>query len=144
TAGQYQNTGTATGTSPTGGTVTDSDPSHYFGSNPSIDIEKATNGEDADSDPGPFIPVGSTVTWTYLVTNNGNVPLTNVSVSDDQSVCFSCPNRALAVRHSFPTRRSSDPTAGQYQNTGTATGTPPTGGTVTDSDDSHYFGSNPA
>jgi len=41
--------------------------------NPSIDIEKATNGEDADNPTGPLIPVGDTVTWTYVVTNTGNV-----------------------------------------------------------------------
>ena len=33
----------------TGATVTDTDPSHYLGVSPGIDIEKATNGQDADS-----------------------------------------------------------------------------------------------
>ena len=58
---------------------------------PAIDIEKATNGEDADSPTGPIIAVGGTVTWTYVVTNTGNVALTNVTVSDDQGVHVSCP-----------------------------------------------------
>lgn len=50
---------------------------------PAIDIEKATNGEDADDPTGPNVPVGSTVTWTYVVTNTGDVPLANVVVVDD-------------------------------------------------------------
>ena len=65
-------------------TVTDADPSHYFGVAPGIDIEKATNGEDADAPPGPFISVGGTVTWTYVVTNTGNEALNGITVTDNQ------------------------------------------------------------
>jgi len=46
---------------------------------PGIEIEKATNGQDADSPPGPYIPVGDSVTWTYVVTNTGNVTLNKVA-----------------------------------------------------------------
>ncbi len=48
-----------------------------------IDIEKATNGQDADSPTGPVIPVGETATFTYVVTNTGNVALSGVEVIDD-------------------------------------------------------------
>ena len=58
---------------------------------PDIDIEKATNGEDADTPTGPQIPVGGDVTWTYVVTNTGNVDLTNVTVVDDQGVAVQLP-----------------------------------------------------
>ena len=65
TAGQYANTGTITGTTQIGlltprQTVTDTDPSHYFGvlTTPAIAIKKYTNGEDADTPTGPQIPVG--------------------------------------------------------------------------------------
>ena len=45
-------------------------------SDPAIVIEKATNGEDADTPTGPMVEVGDPVTWTYVVTNTGNVTLT--------------------------------------------------------------------
>ena len=50
---------------------------------PAIDIEKSTNGVDADTAPGPLVPVGNTVTWTYLVTNTGNDTLSGVAVTDN-------------------------------------------------------------
>ncbi len=75
-AGQYANTGTVTAGDPRGPRLSETrDPSHYFGVVPGIDIEKATNGADADAPPGPFIPVGDAVNWTYVVTNTGNVAL---------------------------------------------------------------------
>ncbi|MCI0440522.1 MAG: hypothetical protein L0177_15525 [Chloroflexi bacterium] len=142
-AGQYANVGTTTGTDDSGTTVTDSDPSHYFGAAPAIDIEKDTNGHDADTPTGPFIPVGDPVFWTYEVTNTGNVPLNNVTVTDDQGVAVSCPKDTLAVGESMTCTASGVAVAGQYANLGTTTGTDDSGTTVTDSDPSHYFGSEP-
>ncbi len=72
------------------GPLTDEDPSHYFGTDPSVDVEKSTNGVDADTPRGPEVPVGSPVTWTYVVTNDGNVPLANATVTDDQGVAVDC------------------------------------------------------
>jgi uncharacterized repeat protein (TIGR01451 family) len=85
TAGQYENIATVTATVSGGGPVSDSDISHYFGSTTegSIDIEKATNGHDADSAPGPNIAVGDPVTWTYVVTNTGSVALSDINIVDD-------------------------------------------------------------
>src|SRR2546423_95679 len=42
-----------------------------------------TNGDDANTAPGPVVPVGSTVIFTYIVTNPGTMPLANVVVVDD-------------------------------------------------------------
>ena len=82
--GQYANIATVTASVTAGReVVTDSDPSHYIGEEgprgpevPRINLEKATNGLDADSGPGPTLAVGGPVTWTYVVTNIGNSPLT--------------------------------------------------------------------
>ncbi|NPA28207.1 MAG: hypothetical protein GXN91_04100, partial [Epsilonproteobacteria bacterium] len=45
--GQYENIATVTSVNPLGNRVEDSDPSHYYGGKPGVDIEKSTNGEDA-------------------------------------------------------------------------------------------------
>jgi hypothetical protein len=44
----------------------------------------------------------STATWTYVVTNTGNVNLTNVMVTDDRGVTVTCPQNALSVGQSMP------------------------------------------
>ena len=48
-----------------------------------INVVKLTNGTDNNSAPGAFVPVGSTVTFTYVVTNPGDVPLSGVTVQDN-------------------------------------------------------------
>ena len=66
-------------------TVEDEDASHYnVVCAPNIDIEKSTNGIDADTAPGPNLAYESDVIWEYVVTNTGNVPLTNITVTDDE------------------------------------------------------------
>lgn len=44
-----------------------------------------TNGFDADTlaDPRPVIGQGDPVVWTYVITNNGTMPLT-ITLSDDR------------------------------------------------------------
>lgn len=108
-----------------------------------IDIEKATNGEDADTPTGPLVPVGNAVTWTYIVTNTGTLALNNVAVTDDQGVAVTCPKNALAVGESMTCTAAGAATAGQYANLGSVTADS-AGGSVSDSDPSHYFGSAPS
>ena len=55
--------------------------------NPGIDIETLTNGVDADTiADAPEIAAGDTVTWTYEVTNTGDVAFAKneITVTDDQ------------------------------------------------------------
>jgi hypothetical protein len=145
TACQYTNTATAVGTPPSGPDVAAQDSSFYFGEvNPAIDILKRTNGEDAPWAPGPSIPVGSPVVWTYTVTNTGDVVLTNVIVTDDQGVGVSCPRAVLQPGESMTCTGSGAATPGQYENIGYADGTPPCGEVVKAKYHSHYFGTPPA
>ena len=140
--GPYVNNATATAVG-AGQTVTDSDPSHYTGVRAGIDIEKATNGDDADDAPGPFVPVGDPVTWTYVVTNDGEATVNDIVVTDDQGVVVTCPATTLAVGASMTcTAPAATAEAGQYENVGTVTGISETEPTVPvqDSDPSHYFG----
>ena len=121
------------------------DPTKVFDQNcrpvgASVSIRKSTNGEDANDAPGPTITVGSPVTWTYEVTNNGTEALTGVVVADDRGVAVSCGSQTtLAVGQSMTCTGSGVATLGQYRNVGTVTASW-TGGQVTDSDASHYLG----
>jgi hypothetical protein len=107
--------------------------------NPAINIEKATNGEDADTPTGPMITVGNQVNWTYVVKNTGDVPLTDILVTDDQGVIVSCPKTTLAVGESMICNANGVAVAGQYSNLGLVTGSYGEIG-VNDTDPSHYFG----
>ncbi|MEZ4662182.1 MAG: choice-of-anchor E domain-containing protein [Caldilineaceae bacterium] len=118
----------------------------YTYGNPAIDIEKQTNGEDADEPTGPHIAAGDPVTWTYVVTNTGDVKLVDVVVSDDRGVAVSCPQTALEPAETMLCMAHGIAITGQYSNTGTVVGQPvdlvnsPRGATVSDSDKSHYYG----
>ena len=151
TSGQYENTGIVTANDSNGGQISDQDLSHYFGTQTGITIEKSTNGEDADVVPGPSIAVGGTVTWTYVVTNTGNVDLSNVAVSDSEIGAIT--NLILQSNGNLDNilnpgevwtyEASGIAVANQYENTGTVTADSNTG-QVTDQDLSHYFGTQPS
>jgi len=112
---------------------------------PTITIEKATNGEDADQPTGPQILVGEPVTWTYVVTNTSLVTLNDIIVTDDQIGTIDCPQSTLAAGASMSCTATGTATEGQYANLSTVVGTPITGGpNVTDEDPSHYLGILPA
>lgn len=102
-----------------------------------LTISKLTNGSD-----GLSVLVGSTVNWTYLVTNTGNVELSAVGVVDDKGVTVTCPATVLAVGANMTCTATGVATAGSYTNLATATGSYLTD-TVTATDSSSYFGANP-
>jgi hypothetical protein len=139
-AGQYENLGTVTGTAPDNSTVTDSDPSHYWGVIAAVEIRKYTNGLNADVPPGPEIPAGGQVVWNYVVTNTGNTALTEITVTDDQGVSVACPATNLEAGDSMICSGTGSATEGQYENIGTVEAIDPGNNAVTNTDISHYLG----
>jgi len=75
-----------------------------------------------------------------VVTNSGDVALSNVVVSDDHHVSVSCPKSTLQPGETMTCTGSGTAVAGQYHNVGTATGQPPCGSAVSASDSSWYYG----
>ena len=152
TAGQYTNIATAEGTDSTGqipDPVNDTDPSNHFGVALGLDIEKSTNGDDADVAPGPSVLVGDVVDFEYVVTNTGNVPVSNVVVVDDQGVIVTFQSGdtnndgLLDLDETWIYTGSTIATAGQYTNIGTVTGNDSTGtipDAADDSDPSNHNG----
>ncbi len=89
---------------------------------PGIEIEKLTNGYDADAangfpvltpPPGPGFPgdvggnkvpvvkIGDDITWSYVVTNTGGEVLTDIMVTDSKVVGVICPSTTLDPGASF-------------------------------------------
>lgn len=149
TAGAYSNVATVTASSD-GGSVTDTDPSHYTGIRAGIQIEKSTNGVDADAAPGPILVQGDPVSWVYEITNTGETALTNIEVTDDQIAAdeISCSgDSTLAPGESMTCTASGLVQLDQYRNVATVTADAldaPAGiCPVVDTDPSHYFGIRP-
>ena len=108
-----------------------------------VRIVKSTNGQDANEAPGPTLNVGSTVTWTYVVTNTSEVQLTNIKVTDDRGVVVNCNGQTtLGAGLSMTCTGTGVATLGQYRNVGTVTADL-AAGQVTDTDASHYLGVDP-
>ncbi len=96
---------------------------------PKLELKKYTNGFDADTLPGPTIGYGSVVTWTYVFTNTGNVPLSNITLNDDKEGAVTTCEPAnlpatLAVGASMTCVKTGIALLGQYTNTAVVTGTP--------------------
>ena len=162
TAGAHTNIGRVTAEDSGATQVSDTDPSNHFGVNASINVVKSTNGADANTATGPVLPVGSTATFTYVVTNPGNVALGSVSVVDNNGTLAvrrttSTPHSRAAIRTATAgwiqrkpgrTRPHAPSPPASTRTSATATGTPLdasgmaiTGiAAVTDTDPSNHFG----
>ncbi len=143
--GRQTDVATARGTY-AGNTYTDSDVANYLGGAPAVDVEKyvwdGAGWVDADVAPGPSLAAGVDPQFRFVVANTGNLPLSNVAVTDNVLGSVSS-GGTLAVRGSAEYLVTGTWEAGQHANTATATAT--YGGIVyTDSDDAHYYGAAPA
>jgi len=101
----------------------------------SISLTKMTNGIDDDVVSAPVIIIipgsSQTVQWDYVVTNTGNVDLTNVQVTDNIEG-YICTIPFLEAGQSQTCSKTGIAAPGFYHNIGIASGTP------TDSDGVDY------
>ncbi|MGL6289628.1 MAG: beta strand repeat-containing protein, partial [Silanimonas sp.] len=116
-AGAVNNSATATGTTPGGGTITSpaDTTSTSIAANPSLTVDKTAGTP-------TYRSIGEVISYSYLVTNTGNVTITALSVADDRIASVSCPVTALAPAASTTCTGSYTVVAGDL------TGTP---GTIT-------------
>ena len=119
-AGQILNTGTADSdqTDPVDDPETVPVPQ-----NPALSIDKALTGN-ADEDQSGTVSLGDTLEYTLTATNDGNVTLTNVTVSDDltndSTTCASVAPGGTCVLIVTYVVTQADVDAGEILNTGTA------------------------
>ncbi len=134
-AGSIYNVATATGTPPVGDDVTDTDDETVTHQTASIHLDKSAAPQTYDA-------VGDVVTYTFTVENTGEVTLTNVKIDDPTlgitglAVTPSTlePGQTGTVQATY-TVSGDDVNAGSIYNVANATGTPPVGDDVTDTDD---------
>jgi uncharacterized repeat protein (TIGR01451 family) len=131
-AGKVINTASTTGTPPSGPPVTSAPSSATvtIAASPALVIDKSAS-------PGSFDAAGSTIHYSFLVTNTGNVTLTGVRIIDLLSGVgpIACPSAALNPGHDMTCTAAyvttkQDLQTGSIANTATATGDPPTGSPV--------------
>jgi large repetitive protein len=159
-AGGVSNQATATGISPAGAVVSDlsdeasiseDDPTFTpIGQAPAIALIKSV-GSITDSNGNGLTDAGDVINYAFNVTNTGNVPLSNVSLTDPLVAVTGGPLATLAAgatdSTTFTARyaiTAADAAAGRVTNQATVTASTPTGGTVSDlSDDDSRTGSDP-
>jgi hypothetical protein len=151
-SGQHTDSARASGsfTDDAGNTTapSDTDDANYFGGTPGVRVVTSVNGQNADSPTGPHVPFGSTVTFTYVVTNAGNVVLANVTVTDDKLGAIAGPasgdtnnDGLLDLTETWTYTKTATALVGQQTNVGTVDGgVSGTSAAPTDNDAANYFG----
>jgi LPXTG-site transpeptidase (sortase) family protein len=149
-AGTYTNTATVTGKPPSGADVSDDDDdTQTLTPAPAIALEKTGTLHKDTVAPNGQTDAGDTITYTFKVTNTGNVTLTNIQMSDlmtdvvltgnpgagDPDIRLA-PGASDSVTFSASyTLKQADIDAGTFKNTAKVTGTPPSGTDVFITDD---------
>ena len=132
-AGAIHNEATASGIPTVGDRVTDKDTADVpVAPTPAISLEKIA-GKLTDSNLDGRQNAGDTITYTFRVTNTGNVTLTGIKVTDPKVGDVVCLPRPLEPGKSMTCTAApyvltvDDVDAETVDNSATATGTPPTG-----------------
>ncbi|MEW5804422.1 MAG: hypothetical protein AB1847_20185 [bacterium] len=115
----FTNVATATGTPPAGPNVSATATAQVIVSQPGISITKTPSTQ--------TIVSGGTATFNITVTNTGNVPLTNVNVTDVQAPGCARTIGTLAAGASSTYSCTVSGVTQSFTNIATATGTPPAG-----------------
>ena len=125
-AAGFTNTASVVGTHPAGGTVTDDDTADVVVINPSISLTK---------DPAlQQLLAGEDASFTITVTNTGDSPLTDVTISDSQAPACETVIPSLGIGASQTVSCSVAGVTADFTNTASVVATTAAGGTVTASD----------
>ena len=156
--GQQTDTGTARGfytpiTTPIQYSYSNS--ANYFGVKPGIQVLKYVSSDgstwdDANTGPGPEVPGGTRPYYKFVITNSGDVTLTDITLNDVPAVSFyetlpstvgacSFPAASLAAGESLTCYARSFWTSGQHMDTVTASGVY-SGANYSDTDNAYYTG----
>lgn len=125
-AGVVNNTATGQGTPPSGPDATGDDSTTTpLAREPAMTLVKTAN-------PTSYSSVGQSISYSYLVTNGGNVTLSALALTDDRIAVVSCPATTLAPGASTTCTGTylitqADLDAGSVTNTASATATPAQG-----------------
>ena len=139
-AGTFHNRATVTANTPSSGPVTTYDDEDVsIPAYPSVDIVKTGTLHMDVIAPNTIANVGDTVSYGFTVTNTGNLPLSNVGITDTGATITGgalslAPGASSTVITGLHTLSRAEIDAGTYTNTATVTGTSPAGPTVTDTD----------
>ena len=151
-AGKVTNQATVTSKAPDGSVISDlSDPTTAGAANNAPTVTPLTQksiiglvktaGPVVDVNSNGVTDVGDTITYSFAVSNLGNVSLSNVALADPMLASISCPKTTLApaevMNCTAPAYvlKQSDIDAGKVTNQATATASKPSGGTVSDLSD---------
>jgi hypothetical protein len=105
-----------------------------------IDVEKSTNGKDADySDEAVEVKVGDEITWEYNVSNSSLVKISEIKLTDDKEGDIDCPKDSLEPGESMICTKKGVAQKGLYRNLAKVTGKDTHGNVVDDEDPSNYI-----
>ena len=140
-SGAVNNTATAQGTPPSGPAVTSPPDSTSTPTDTTTTLTLAkTAGTPVDVNGNGAVDAGDTIAYSFLVTNTGAVTLTGVGVADPKVGTVLCPATTLQPGDSTTCTATyaitqADVNSGSVDNIAAASGTPPTGPSVTSTPD---------